>query len=243
MGEAAGPRGPLAWAVSGGLVLITAALWAAAAGGVVRLPAAHSVQLRVIGASNRPAAQALKLQVRDAVLAVVAPAEARAATARDAMAALRTRLPAVRAAAAAVAGRAGVPVAVRLGPEPFPARHIGFVRFPAGSGDALVVTLGRGRGHNWWTVLFPPLAMVTVNGRLAVVGPAGAAVPVRDLTARQRRRLLNWVAGRTTAHIHVSVGPAGPDGSTGLQVQVRFALWQLWRSVAWRHWRRALAWT
>lgn len=232
--------GPLVWAVSGGLVLITAALWAATAGTVIRLPAARSIQLRVIGSSNRPRAQALKLQVRDAVLAVVAPAEAHARNATAAIAAIRTRLPAVRAVAAAVAGRAGVPTSVRLGLEPFPARHIGFVRFPAGSGNALVVTLGQGKGHNWWTVLFPPLAMVTINGRLAVVGPAGAAVPVRDLSPRQRRQLLNWVAGRTTAPIHASVGPAGPNGAKGMRVQIRFALWQLWRTLPWQHWRQAL---
>ncbi len=236
-----GRRGPQAWVVSAGLLCITAALWAAAAGIAVRLPPARSVQLRVIGASNHPPAQALKLQVRDAVLAVVAPAEDHARDAAAALAAIRDRLPAVRAVAAAVAGRAGVPVSVRLGPEAFPARHIGFVRFPAGSGEALVVTLGSGRGHNWWTVLFPNLAMVTVDGRLAVVGPAGAAVPVRDLTGHQRRQLLRWVAGQTAARLHPSVGPLGPGGIQGTRVQVRFALWQLWRGLSWPHWRRAVA--
>ena len=30
---------------------------------------------------------------------------------------------------------------------------------PAGYYDAVRVTIGAGRGHNWWCVLFPPLCV------------------------------------------------------------------------------------
>lgn len=227
-----------------GLILLAAGLLAAAARVAVHMaPAAGMFDLRVIGASNRPADQAVKLQVRDAVLAVLAPGLVHATSERQAQAYVAARLPAVAAAAAAVAGRTGQHVRVRLGPAPLPARRIGLLAFAAGRPPALVVTLGAGLGHNWWTVLFPPLAFITVHGDLLVVGPGGAAEPVRDLSAAQRQALLDWVAGRADVSLDAAVAPAGPGGAVGAQVQVRFAVWDLVRHVPWDAMRQdALSW-
>ena len=224
-----------------GLILLAAGLLAAAARVAVHMaPAAGMFDLRVIGASNRPADQAVKLQVRDAVLAVLAPGLVHATSERQAQAYVAARLPAVAAAAAAVAGRTGQHVRVRLGPAPLPARRIGLLAFAAGRPPALVVTLGAGLGHNWWTVLFPPLAFVTVRGELTVVGPAGAAEPVRDLSAAQRTALLAWVAGQTHVSLDGAVTPGGPSGAAGVRVQVRFAIWNLLRRIPWGPVQRGL---
>ena len=32
--------------------------------------------------------------------------------------------------------------------------------FPAGSYEALTITIGEGKGQNWWCVVFPPLCLV-----------------------------------------------------------------------------------
>ena len=39
----------------------------------------------------------------------------------------------------------------------FPARAYGNFTFPCGYYDAVRVTLGSGRGHDWWCVMYPPL--------------------------------------------------------------------------------------
>lgn len=195
--------------------------------------AAGTLNLRVVAATNRPADQAVKLQVRDAILAVLAPGLAQARSEGAAHAYVAARLSDVRLAAQTVAEAAGEPVTVRLGSAPLPARHIGILAFPAGTAPALVVTLGPGQGHNWWTVLFPPLAFVTLHGDLLVVGPGGAAEPVDDLTATQRRALLDWVAGRTHVALDDRVSPADPDSAAGAQVQVRFAVWDALQRVPW----------
>lgn len=222
-----------AWARILGPVLLASGLLALAGTVATRATPAGTVSLRVIGASNRRSAQALKLRVRDAVLALLAPQLVHADSAAAASAVVAARLPDVRRVASTVAAAGGEAATVRWGPATLPARQIGWLRFPAARSPALVITLGAGRGHNWWTVLFPPLAFVTLHGTLAVVGPAGAAVPVRDLTGAQRRALLAWVSGRTRVALDPAVAPLGPGGPTGVRVQVRFALWDLLRRVPW----------
>ena len=41
-----------------------------------------------------------------------------------------------------------------------PAKKYDDIRFPAGNYEALTITLGEGRGQNWWCVVFPPLCLV-----------------------------------------------------------------------------------
>ncbi len=42
----------------------------------------------------------------------------------------------------------------------FPARDYGGMVFPCGYYDAARITLGSGKGHNWWCVLYPRLCFV-----------------------------------------------------------------------------------
>lgn len=46
---------------------------------------------------------------------------------------------------------------VELGKVDFPAKVFGKETYPAGEYEALRITLGAGRGENWWCVMFPPL--------------------------------------------------------------------------------------
>lgn len=223
-----------------GWVLLAAALVALAGRAAAPAMGAGTLELRVIAASDRPADQAVKLQVRDAVLALLVPGMARAADSAAARSYVAARLPDVQRVAAAVAGRAGQAVDVRMGNEGFPFRRIGLLMFAAGPAPALLVTLGAGQGHNWFTVLFPPLALVTVDGDLVAVGPSGASEPVRDLTPSERRALLSWVAGQTGLAVDPNVRAASADGAAGADVQVRFALWDVLRTLDWSGVRRTL---
>lgn len=210
-------------------LLILAATALAALGGVVVSGAAigPSLRLRVVAASNAPADQRVKLAVRDAMLAVVAPGLEHATSASAATAQVRRRLGRVRAVAEEVAARFGQRAQVHLGTAAFPAERLGWLLFPAGRYPALVVRLGAARGHNWWTVLFPPLALLTVDGRLVVVGP-GVEGPwdtraAGALTASERAALLAALAGRVRVR--------GAGGGEGARVLARFALWDLGRDV------------
>jgi len=97
---------------------------------------------------------------------------------------------------------------VELGTVPFPTKMYGGAVYPAGDYEALRVTLGEGKGKNWWCVLFPPLCFIDAGSGDALAKDAGAV---------------------TTATAKVSA-----DGSAGDAVQVepqetevRFFLWDM----------------
>ena len=126
-------------------VKLLAGTWAQARS---QMLAARLVRLHVIAVSDDETEQAVKLQVRDAVLAYLEPQlQARQLIAGD--------LDGIARAAQAAAGER--PVRVSLGPEHYPTRDYGTFALPAGVYTSLRVTLGAGAGHNWWCVIFPPL--------------------------------------------------------------------------------------
>lgn len=118
--------------------------------------AAKLVRLHVVANSDSPSDQAIKLRVRDAVLAA---AEPMLGSADDPEAALATELPALEHAAAEMLRDLGrdEPVSVTLQNERFPTRDYETFSLPAGVYRTLRVTIGAGEGHNWWCVVFPTL--------------------------------------------------------------------------------------
>ena len=130
---------------------LSAGLWAQSAGDAL---SEKVVRLHVTARSDSPEDQAVKLRVRDAVLARAEVELAEADTPARARELLRRILPALAETAAAVSGG---PVRVSLGNEYFPSRASGLIALPAGRYTALRVTLGEGEGHNWWGVVYPPL--------------------------------------------------------------------------------------
>lgn len=52
------------------------------------------------------------------------------------------------------------PVKAELGVKWIPQKTYGEVIFPSGNYEALNITIGEGKGHNWWCVLFPPLCLI-----------------------------------------------------------------------------------
>lgn len=115
------------------------------------------IRLHVIAASDEEAEQALKLRVRDAVLACLAPVMDGAEDHRDARGRLSEQLEEIALAAAEAAE--GRQVTVTLGPESYLERRFEGGTLPAGRYESLRVILGEGEGHNWWGLLFPQLCL------------------------------------------------------------------------------------
>ncbi len=116
------------------------------------------VRLHVVANSDSEADQAVKLEVRDAVLARTRTLlEGRS----DPVAALRAGLPQIEAAANETLLRAGSGerASVSLGRELFPTREYETFSLPAGRYTALRVTIGAGAGHNWWCVVYPSICL------------------------------------------------------------------------------------
>ena len=48
-------------------------------------------------------------------------------------------------------------VTVEVTKDYFPTKAYGDMVFPCGTYDAVRITIGQGKGHNWWCVLYPSL--------------------------------------------------------------------------------------
>ena len=125
------------------------------------------VRLHVLANSDSEADQALKLKVRDAVLAASAPLVQDCTTQAEAVETLTAHLTDLEAAASAVISSEGYdyPVTVLLGEEDYPTRTYESCAFPAGTYVSLRVLIGSGEGQNWWCCLFPPLCLSAATAK------------------------------------------------------------------------------
>ena len=117
------------------------------------------IRLHVIANSDAQDDQALKLQVRDAVLAQATDILQQSRDMVDAERKLSLALPAIETAARekVVAEGYDYAVAARLEQTEFPTKEYNGFSLPAGEYLALRVVIGEGAGQNWWCVVFPPL--------------------------------------------------------------------------------------
>lgn len=120
------------------------------------------IRLHVIANSDSEQDQALKLQVRDVVLAQVENEIGEVEAITDARELVEGKLPEIEAAAQEYVRSQGYDYNVRVdwGIFPFPTKTYGKVTLPAGDYRAVRVVIGEGAGHNWWCVMFPPLCFV-----------------------------------------------------------------------------------
>ena len=144
------------------LSLATGALWL---DGQQSQLADKMVRLHVLANSDSDEDQALKLQVRDAVLKTAEPLLAQAGQVDNATGILENNLEQLTAVAQETIYREGwdYPVSVQLEETWFPTREYDSFALPAGSYQALRVVIGEGNGHNWWCVVFPPLCLASAS--------------------------------------------------------------------------------
>ena len=119
------------------------------------------LRLHVLANSDSQEDQALKLKVRDRILAESAGMFDHLKSKEEAEAAVKAGIPKLRAAAQDEIRKQGYdyPVNVELTNMYFTTRAYRTVTLPAGNYDALRVSIGKAEGHNWWCVIFPPMCL------------------------------------------------------------------------------------
>lgn len=127
------------------------------------------LRLHVVANSDDPEDQAVKLRVRDAVLAGAQPLLDGVQTSGQAEQVLTPRLKELEETARAVLDAEGYDdnVTVSITDQWFPTRVYDSFSLPAGQYRALKVVIGDGNGQNWWCVVFPPLCMASVTEEVA----------------------------------------------------------------------------
>lgn len=140
------------WELALLLALAAAILWGAASLSRQEDLGRKVIRLHVIANSDSPEDQALKLRVRDRVLARAQELLEQSADMAQAREVLTSALPELTREAQQVLAAAGCGdgVRARLEPTEFPTKDYDGFSLPAGKYLALRVIIGEGRGQNWW---------------------------------------------------------------------------------------------
>ena len=142
------------------IIIVTAAVTAGSAAETEYL------RMHVRANSDSAADQAVKYEVKVAIVEYLTPVAASAESKEEAVAALEAALPGIERTANAVLAENGFAYLSRaeIRAEEFPTRVYDGVTLEAGVYDALIVELGSGKGANWWCVVYPPLCFAGETG-------------------------------------------------------------------------------
>ncbi len=127
------------------------------------------IRFHVIANSDSSEDQVLKLKVRDGLLKIMEKDIAKLtleAKDKEEIEIIRdyvtTNQDKINGWAEEIIKREGYSYKVKshLGVTYIPEKTYGETTFPAGNYEALNIVIGKGAGHNWWCVLFPPLCLI-----------------------------------------------------------------------------------
>jgi len=168
----------------------------------------QAIRLRILANSDLESDQVIKRHVRDAVNAKISRWVADVTSMKEARKVLQAKLPEIQRTAEAAVNQQGSrqTVKVEFGKVSFPTKLYGNFLYPAGEYQAILITLGAGKGTNWWCVLFPPLCFLDFSNGVAVSGGfegdhkrrgnaekhdkgAAAGQPDRDLKKGQKNQM------------------------------------------------------
>lgn len=123
----------------------------------------EAIRLRILANSDKEEDQELKRLVRDRVNQTVTDWVENITEVEEARALISSRVPQLEELVAQVIEEEGDENAfhVEYGENvTFPMKLYGTYLYPAGEYEAILITLGEGKGDNWWCVLFPPLCFL-----------------------------------------------------------------------------------
>ncbi|MHA6250667.1 stage II sporulation protein R [Oceanobacillus sp. CAU 1775] len=119
----------------------------------------EAIRLRILANSESPNDQAMKEKVRDAVNAEITEWVANITDIEEARKLIQENLAEIENIIKDVVGNSNFTLAYDSNIT-FPMKLYGDYLYPAGEYEAILVTIGEGKGTNWWCVLFPPLCFL-----------------------------------------------------------------------------------
>ncbi|WP_379157102.1 stage II sporulation protein R [Paenibacillus sp. sgz5001063] len=192
-----------------------------------------SIRLRILANSDAAGDQLVKRQIRDSIVEQmnqwVALLEDPQSL-EQARTLIRSHLPELEALVARELEKRGIDYGykVELGVVPFPTKMYGGTVYPAGEYEAVRITLGAGKGQNWWCVLFPPLCFIDAgSGDAAAPAPAKAKT-VSAAAAGDGAKVKAADQGAVSAATVNSNASAGSGEAEA--PKVRFFFWDLLQS-------------
>lgn len=123
------------------------------------------LRIHIRANSNSEIDQAVKYQVKDAVVEALIPILSSCQTKQEAEQTLQKNFSLIESVANNVLLKNGFSykAKARLASEEFPTRSYDGLVLEQGFYDALILDLGTGEGNNWWCVVYPPLCFLKSN--------------------------------------------------------------------------------
>lgn len=118
------------------------------------------VRIHIRASSDLQEDQDIKIKVRDGINEYLAPKLKNAKTKKEAEEIISNSLTDIERIGEEIAN---CEVSAELKEEEFPQKTYGNKTYPAGKYTALIVSVGEGKGRNWWCVAFPPMCYTTDN--------------------------------------------------------------------------------
>ncbi|HGE5779445.1 MULTISPECIES: stage II sporulation protein R [Bacillus] len=131
----------------------------------------EAVRLRILANSDSKEDQALKRKVRDEVKTQIDGWVADLKSFEDARRVIQSHIPEIEKTVASTLKREGSKESfqVTFGKNiKFPTKVYGNFTYPAGEYEAVLISIGKGEGANWWCVLFPPMCFLDFSSGSAV---------------------------------------------------------------------------
>ncbi len=140
----------------------------------------EAIRLRILANSDSIKDQALKRDIRDSVNEAITDMVIDINDLNEAKATIEDNLAMIEGIVEQELINMGINQSyeVSFSEVQFPTKLYGNIVYPAGLYDAVLITLGEGKGENWWCVLFPPLCFLDMaNGEATDTSTVEAEEP------------------------------------------------------------------
>lgn len=123
------------------------------------------IRFHVIANSDTVEDQALKLKIRDKVLAYMSPKLSKSSSINESRVIIKNNDNEIKKIAQQVVKSNGYDYSINssLDRENFPIKTYGNITLPQGNYEAYKIMIGQAKGQNWWCVMFPPLCFVDIS--------------------------------------------------------------------------------
>lgn len=193
-----------------------------------------SIRLRILANSDGTQDQLVKRQIRDKIVEQMnqwVSALEDPQSLEQARALIRNHLPELNALVGSELEKRGIQYSynVELGVVPFPTKLYGGTVYPAGEYEAVRVTLGEGKGQNWWCVLFPPLCFIDAGSGDAAASAASKEEKTVSAAGADSGTKVQTAAA-TAVQANSSSGEA-KSAEAAAEPEVRFFVWELLQNL------------
>ncbi|TQS72229.1 stage II sporulation protein R [Ornithinibacillus gellani] len=155
-----------------------------------------AIRLRILANSDSEADQRTKRLIRDQVNETISGWVAAIDDKEEAKQLIASRIPELNQLIGKELAAAGMDIAYEVEYDrsvSFPTKVYGNYLYPAGEYEAVLITLGAGKGANWWCVLFPPLCFLDFGNGISTADAAADISEQEEEPVKVKFFLWEWL--------------------------------------------------